>query len=216
MQDLNLLTQEEREQLFALMDKAEGQEIAQADPVVLPQIAGGAEEASGPNPRGLGYAPPEGEHVWGEAPPPNPPVVQRLPTPQQWVEKQIGNLQAVGEQNYRAGITHPRKDPIQAGIAAQPKYEAEMRKPEVLARREVSLRKTNMDEWGVMAETVGAARLVEGVVRRRFKVERAVDARHRVTSAIVAKIDAMPDVTDADRERRMLENLRMLRASKGQ
>lgn len=215
MQDLSLLTQSERDQLFALMDKADGQEVAQADPVVLPEIAGGADHPFVPDPNNPGHPPVNFTRSFGEAPPPNPAVVQRLATPQQWVEKQINNLVAVGETNYRAGITHPRKDPIQAGIAAQDKYVAKMRDPAVLARRETALRKTNIDEWVSMAERVGAQRLVEGVVARRFKVERAVEVRHRVATEIVARIDAMPDVTDSDRERRMIENLRLLRASKG-
>ena len=165
--------------------------------------------------RSPGVPPPEGPRAFGEAPKPNPPTVQRLPTPEQWVTKQMRTLASVGEANYREGITRPKKDPIKAGIEAQARYETEMRKPEVLKRREENLKRTNMDEWAVLAEGLGAGRLVQGVEARKFKVERAVSARHRVASELVRKIDAMPDVTDADRERRMVENLRILKASKG-
>ncbi len=157
----------------------------------------------------------ESTRAWGEAPPANPATVQRLPTPQQWVEKQIGNLSAVGEANYRIGITHPKKDPIAAGIAAQGAYENAMRNQEVLKRRETGLRRTNMEEWASMAERVGAGRLVSGVTDRRFKVERAVTALQSAMSSHLQRIDSMPNVTDADRERRMVENLRGLRAIKG-
>ena len=152
---------------------------------------------------------------FGEAPPANPPSVQRLPSPDQWVAKQIRNLSAVGEQNYREGITRPKRDPIQAGIAAQGRYEAQMRDASVLKRREAGLRRTNSDEWASMAERIGAGRLVQGVVERQFKVERAVATLHGKLGSHLQKIDSMPAVTDADNERRMVENLRGLRAMKG-
>lgn len=162
-----------------------------------------------------GTPPPEGNRRFGEAPPPNPPTVQRLPTATQWRDKQIGNLQAVGQTNYAAGITRPKKDPIAAGVAAQAKYEAEMRKPEVLKRRETELKKTSMDEWASMAERIGAGRLVEGVTQRVYKVERFLTGYVPKLESHLRTVDALPDVTDADRERRMLENLRGLKKLKG-
>lgn len=157
----------------------------------------------------------ESTRPWGQTPPANPVTIQRLPTAQQWVDKQIRNLSAVGEQNYREGITHPKKDPIAAGIAAQPKYEAEMRKPEVLARRVTGLQATSTEEWAANSERVGAGRLVEGVVTRRAKVERKVQNLVSAMSSHLSRIDALPDVSDSDRERRMVENVRGLKAMKG-
>lgn len=183
----------------------------QKDALLQGLLGGGAEEA----PRAPGTPPTGYSREFGEAPPPNPPTVQRLPTATQWVEKQMGNLQAVGQTNYSAGITRPKKDPIQAGIAAQGKYEAKMRDASVLARRAEQLRKTNMDEWASMAERLGAARLVEGVVTRRYKVERFVGGFQPKLEAHLRSIDSLPDVTDSDRERRMVANLKGLRELKG-
>jgi hypothetical protein len=167
------------------------------------------------NPEARGYPPPDEDRQFGEAPRPNPATVTRLIPATEWVSKQVGNLQAVGETNYRAGITRPKKDPIQAGIAAQPAYEAAMRDPATLKRRESGLRRTNMDEWSSMSERVGARRLVEGVVERRYKVERFVGSFQPKLAAHLQHIDALPAVTDADRERKMVENLKGLRALKG-
>lgn len=190
--DLSNLSPDERDQLDRLVAKANGE-----------------------NP-GRGYLPPQpAERAFGEAPKPNPPTITRVIDPADWVDKQIATLQAVGEANYRAGITRPKKDPIKAGIAAQGKYEAQMRKPEVLARRKTGLERTNMDEWAAMCEELGATNLVRGVTARRYKVERFVAAYQPKLKAHLAKIDAMPDVTDADRERRMIENLKGLKALKG-
>lgn len=183
----------------------------QKDALLLQMLGGGSPEA----PHQPGVPPVNYTREFGEAPPPNPPTVQRLPTASQWVTKQIGNLTAVGQTNYSAGITRPKKDPIAAGIAAQAKYEAEMRKSDVLKRREEKLKKTNMDEWASMAERIGAPRLIEGVTARQYKVERFVGAFQPKLEAHLRIVDALPDVTDADRERRMLENLRGLKKLKG-
>ena len=166
------------------------------------------------NPEARGYPPPEGDRKWGEAPPPNPATVTRLIPASEWVNKQVGNLQAVGETNYRAGITRPKKDPIQAGIAAQPAYEAAMRDPATLKRRETGLKRTNMEEWASMTERVGAPRLVQGVTERQYKVERFVQTWQPRLEAHLRRIDSLPAVTDADRERKMVENLKGLRALK--
>ena len=191
--DLSSLTDEERAELQA-------------------QLAGETAPAPAPRP---GNPHDFAERVFGAAPPPNPAVVQRLPTAQQWVSKQMGNLRAVGEQNYRIGVQHPKKDPIAAGIAAQGRYEAQMSNREVLARREAGLRRTNIDEWVQLAETRGARNLVSGVEDRQYKVERFVDSFQPKLEAHLRTLDALPNVTDADRERRMLENLKGLRALKG-
>ncbi len=190
--DLDRLSPEERDLLDRLVAKANGGESRR------------------------GYLPEQpADRAFGEAPKPNPPTITRVIDPADWVEKQINTLQAVGEANYRAGITRPKKDPIKAGIAAQGKYEAKMRDPAVLARRKTGLERTNMDEWAAMAEELGAANLVRGVVARRYKVERFVASYQPKLKAHLSRIDAMPDVTDADRERRMIENLKGLKALKG-
>jgi len=48
--------------------------------------------------------------------------VTRILSPDEWKKRQINNLKAVGEANYRVGISHPRKDPIEAGIKAEEKW----------------------------------------------------------------------------------------------
>jgi len=157
----------------------------------------------------------EENRAFGEAPAPNPATVTRVLDPKDWVDKQIDTMIAVGRENYVRGVKHPKKDPIKAGIAAQPKYEAKMKDPKVLARRKTQLQKTNMDEWVQMAETLGADKIVDGVVKRRYKIERWVARYQPMLKAHLAAIDAMPDVTEADREAKMLANKRGLQKLKG-
>ncbi|MBW2559542.1 MAG: hypothetical protein JRE40_01680 [Deltaproteobacteria bacterium] len=142
-------------------------------------------------------------------------AVKRLLSPEEWKKRQIDTLKSVGEANYKVGIASPKRDPIEAGIAAQDRYEAQMKKDEVLKRREEALKKTSMAEWYKYASELGAARLVDGVTKREAKVGDFVRAFQPLLLDHVNKIDALPDVTDSDRENRMVENLRGLKALKG-
>jgi len=141
-------------------------------------------------------------------------VVRILP-PDEWKKRQLDTLRSVGRQNYSLGISMPKADPIEAGIAAQDRYEEQMRKDEVLKRREAALRATSMQDWYTYSAQIGAERVVDGVIKREKKVDRFVRGWQPVLTDHVASIDALPDVTDADRENRMLENVRGLKAKKG-
>lgn len=141
--------------------------------------------------------------------------VTRILPPDEWKKRQINTLKAVGETNYRQGIERPKKDPIEAGIAAEDRWAAQVKKAIEEKRRAKGLAATNMNEWYNLASGLGAGRLVEGVVKREFKVDRFVRAWQPLLMDHVAKIDSMPAVTDTDMENRMLENLRGLKALKG-
>ena len=150
--------------------------------------------------------------------PPNVPAKatpKRLLSPDEWRQRQIGNLKAVGGTNYKQGIAAPKKDPIAAGIAAEDRYQEALKKAFEERRRQKALEATNMDEWYVYASILGSDRLVEGVTKREKEVADFVNAWQPILLDHVTKIDAMPAVTDSDREQRMLANLRGLKALKG-
>lgn len=158
-----------------------------------------------------GAEPARGQRRFGEFAPPNPPTVTPIKDVQTIVNKQIDAAQAIGATNYLSGIAAPRADPIEAGIRAQPAYEAAMRDPAVLKRRETGLRRTNIMEWGLAAETKGASRYAEGVAASRPKVERFWQEFHGKLAQHVNRIRSMPAITPADRKQRMIANLDGLR-----
>lgn len=145
----------------------------------------------------------------------NTATVKRVLSPDDWAKRQIDNLKAVGRSSYLTGIASPKADPIERGIATEGKYAAETRKAIEAGARKAALQKTNMAEWYKYSHDIGADKIVDGVVKREAKVKGFVGAWQPMLTSHLAKIDALAEETDAERESRMLENLRGLKALKG-
>jgi len=141
--------------------------------------------------------------------------VKRVLSPEDWRNRQINTLKSVGRANYLEGIKSPKDDPIAAGIRAQGRYEDQMKKDEVLKRRKSELEKTTMSEWYALTASIGPDKLVDGVVKREAKVSKFITAYQPLLTTHLGKIDGMANVSDSDREQRVLENLRGLKALKG-
>jgi len=200
MVDLSKLTPEERETLMRLVEKASADERNDGLPAEGEAVANIINQ----------------EREFGEPPKPNPitPSIRRTVAPEDAVEKMVASLEAVGRENYLKGISAPRKDPIKAAIAAEDKWAAKVQEAIKEKRRAKALETISMEEWAAMAEA-GADRLVDGVKMRRHKIERFWKNWSPLLERHLAEIDKLPDKTDADREKRMLENLRGLKKLKG-
>jgi len=144
-----------------------------------------------------------------------PITVTRLPSPEDWREKQLTTLKAVGEANYAKAIAKPRKDPIAAGIAAEEKWASAIKGAIEKKSRAAALKIVTSDEWLTYATEIGKGRLVEGVTKREPKVKRFIDAFQPKLSEHLAKIDPMPDVTLTDRIEKAKQNIIGLAALKG-
>jgi len=142
-------------------------------------------------------------------------VVTRLKKPEDWIKRQLENLKAVGEDNFKVGIAYPKKDTIAEGIAAEAKYAAAIKKAVDEERRKKALEFVTLQEWFGYSKDIGAPRLVEGVTKREKEVKDFVVSWQPILLDHVAKIDVMPEVTDREREERILANLRGLKAAKG-
>jgi hypothetical protein len=142
-------------------------------------------------------------------------TVSRVLSPEEWKKRQIDTLKSVGRTNYITGIKSPDADPIARGIATEPKFADAMRKAIDSGARKAALAKVTMADWYKYASEIGADKLVDGVVKREDKVSKFITAFQPMLTSHLAKIDAMAEATDSEREARMLENLRGLKALKG-
>jgi len=141
--------------------------------------------------------------------------VKRVISPQEWVDRQIDTLKSVGKKNYLIGIASPKANPIERGIETEGKFKEAMEKALANESRKKGLQKTSMEEWYMYARDLGADKLVAGVEKRKAKVQKFVTAWHPILSTHLGKLDALAEETDSDRETKMLENLRGLKALKG-
>jgi len=143
-------------------------------------------------------------------------TLQRILSPDLWREKQLGTLKAVGEKNYRVRIARPRKDPIQAGIAAEDRYAEAIKEAIEKKSRVLGLRATDSAEWLSYAEAIGAPRLVDGVLKREPEVKDFIDIWQPELQAFVTeKLDPMPVVTLKERIDKAIADIEGLHARKG-
>jgi len=85
-------------------------------------------------------------------------VVTRLKKPDDWIKRQLENLKAVGEANFKVGVAYPKKDTIAEGIAAEDKFEAAMKKALEEERRKKALEYVTLQEWFGYTMNIGAPR----------------------------------------------------------
>lgn len=144
-------------------------------------------------------------------------TVQRVLSPDDWKEKQLGNLKAVGRRNYLVGIGFPKASPIGAGKsdAAEAKFAAKMRIAIDNKTRQKAVGKSTDDEWFRYSKEIGADNLVGAVTKREAKVADFIGLWHPVLTGHLADIDKMAVTTLEERIEKAAENIRGLAALHG-
>jgi len=131
-----------------------------------------------------------------------------------WVEKQIGRATIAGPE-YEAGIKAPQRNPIEAALAANAKRIARLKDSIEKKTWETTMGKLTLKDWQDPALAKGVERFPRGVELAKPKIERFVTKWQPILSGIQDEVRAMPEETDAQREARMLKNLRALKKAKG-
>lgn len=142
-------------------------------------------------------------------------TITRLISPADWMNRQLNTLKAVGQTNYTQGIQKPRKDPIQAGVAAEAKWANQVQAAISKGTRAKNLGKVTATEWETYAETIGAPRLVDGVVRRQAKIQTFLNAWNPMLLNLLGTVDAMPTGTASERDQKAAAMINGLRALRG-
>jgi hypothetical protein len=137
--------------------------------------------------------------------------VERVKPPEKWIKKQLGNLSAVGETNYKEGVLTPKRPIVSTSISKEDKFANQMRKVIETKARVEGLKGVSDDDVIAAAVNLGAKRLVPAVTEREPKVRKFVTNWQPILASIETEVDTKPDTTDAEREARMLTNLRGLK-----
>lgn len=144
-------------------------------------------------------------------------TVQRVLSPEDWKDKQISTLKAVGRKNYLVGIGSPKRSPIGAGKSdwAEEKFAAQVQLAIEQKTRQRAVAKSSDEEWFRYSKEIGADALVQGVTKREAKVADFIQAWHPSLTSHLAKIDGMAVGTLEERISKAAENIRGLAALHG-
>lgn len=132
------------------------------------------------------------------------------PSADQMLEKYLRNTQnATGD--YVTGVRNPRRDARQAAIAAAGKWKD--RTLQAIQRDAFRKGVSNYDLAAAIeaATSDGGSAYAAGIAKRRTKIGAAFARLAPALSAVSQTIQAMPQDTDAQREQRMIANLKAMR-----
>jgi len=128
-----------------------------------------------------------------------PPVIDAA----EWAAKQVKNATAAAGE-WLKNVKRPRRDPLASAIAAGPKRAEKVRQSLEEKKWEKAMAKVDEDLMYRVIDAGGAEVFRKGVEMRRLKVAARVAELQPMVTALKKEIEAMPDVTDADREARLL------------
>ena len=128
-----------------------------------------------------------------------------------WVKKQIDRVSVAGD-DYIAGIESVTEAPTLKAAEKADKYLKRVQ--EMVDYWKKRLQAVSLEEWK-SATKAKADRFPDGVRKAEDKIRKFVSAWQPILAEIQRAVRALPDMTDADREKRMIENLRRLKKAKG-
>ena len=134
---------------------------------------------------------------------PGNPVTKKVKDPTRWAKQQIEGAEGAGDA-WLDGVKNPSRDPIEAAIAAEKKYVDRLTQSIKDGKWAKNLAKSSHSEIVEVAEKVGTGAYTGGVRARETKINRVVRELHPLVQAASDAIQAMPDGTDAEREKRLL------------
>jgi len=124
-------------------------------------------------------------------------------SPEEWADKQVRRAAAAAS-DWEKNVQRPRRDPIKAAIAAGPKRKQKVLESLEQEKWEKAMAKVNEDDMFAVIRKRGASAFRSGVEDRSGKVATRTKELQPMVAALKQEIDGMKDVTDADREARLL------------
>lgn len=130
------------------------------------------------------------------------PVVKKVITAEKWKDKQVKRAVAAGDE-WLEGVKNPSRDPIAAAIAARAKMIDRHAAAMKAGKWKRNLEKSSHAEIVGIVEKLGTGVYTSGVEARDAKIKRVVDEIQPLVQSVSDAIQALPDGTDAEREKRL-------------
>jgi len=140
---------------------------------------------------------------------PGNPVTKKVKSADRWASQQITNAEAAGD-DWLDGVKNPSRNPIDAALAAKDKFVDRLTTAIKDGKWEKGLAKSSQAEIIEIATKVGTGAYTTGVRARESKIKRVVGELQPLVQAVSDSIQALPDKTDADREKRLLSARKLM------
>ena len=140
---------------------------------------------------------------------PGNPVTKKVKSADRWAKQQIDNAVAAGD-DWLDGVKNPSRDPIEAALAAEAKWEDRLKQAIADKKWAAGLKKSSAAEIIEVAEKVGTGAYTTGVSARESKIKRVVKELQPLVQSVSDTIQGMPDKTDAEREKRLLSARKLM------
>ena len=121
----------------------------------------------------------------------------------EWAAKQTSRAVAAAD-TWLANVQRPRKNPVEAALAADGKRKDRLAAAEKAGKWGKAMSKVNVDEMYTTIRNVGSGAYSSGISARSGKISRVYGELQPMVAALAGSIDAMPQATDSDREKRLL------------
>lgn len=121
------------------------------------------------------------------------------------------NRTSAAAQDYADGVARTDKDPTALAIAAGPRYLANVQAAFQSGAWANGLRRVGKSGWQAAVAAKGATNFANGVNAAEDKVAAAFGPLLAFESNLLQRVGSMPNVTDTDRENRMLAWTRGMR-----
>jgi len=128
---------------------------------------------------------------------------KRVLSAEEWSKKYATRAKASGADWLKA-VLSPSKNPIEAALKATAKRKAKVEESLRDGTWEKSMAKVDQDLMILMIEKGGAAAYENAVDAKQEKQARKIKLMQPMVEALALELDKMPDVTDADREKKMI------------
>ena len=134
---------------------------------------------------------------------PGNPVTKKVKSAERWAKQQVSNAEAAGD-DWLDGVLNPSRDPIEAALAAEDKWEDRLKKAMADKKWSKNLAKSSHSEIVEIVKDLGTGVYTGAFGARAKKIKRVVDELQPLVQAASNTIQGMPDKTDAQREKRLL------------
>jgi hypothetical protein len=134
----------------------------------------------------------------------------RVPNASDWSDKMVKRASAASD-DWLNGVLNPKKNPKEAAIKANAKRKDRLEQAEKDGKWLKAMNNVDEEETIATIKAVGAAGFRAGVEARAGKIKKKIEKLQPLVAAVATTIDGMSDATEADREKRMLTNLKLMK-----